>query len=252
MRFVVIAWWGAPLGALVGLPFGGTVTVLGAFAAGLLSRWRWRRWHDTIRDDPVIQRAFFRLLGFACKASGSIQPAHIQATRTLMDAWDLSLSDQESAIKAFNLGKRGIDAPSVQARLKRRCESRLMQWLMAGWVVQVSRSAYQSLSAEKVVGDLLKEFGLPRGVLRLKRNPQPTQAPPAPPVCPAKTPWQILEIPPTTRGPALKKAYRRAMGAVHPDKVAAAGGTDAQVQAAKIKAQQIQEAWAKIKHLAGR
>ena len=251
MVVVVIAWWGAPIGALALLPFGLWASLIGAVMAGLLSRWRWMRWHDKLRDDRVIQRAFFRLLGCACKASGAVQPEHIQATRGLMQAWDLSLSDQDSAVKAFNVGKSGIDYRSVLARLAARCDSRMLRWMLAVWIAWVTRAAYQSLQAEALVGEILKGLGLPAGALRLKRNPPPRPQPVSVQPQPL-SPWTVLGVAPGTRGPVLKKAYRKAMGSVHPDKVAAAGGDDSQIEAAKIKAQAIQDAWAKVKHHAGR
>ena len=244
-------YWGAPIGALIFLPWGGWAALLGALLGGGASAWRLRSWQFRLREDPVMQRAFFRLLGHTCKLSGAVSPEHIQGARQLMARWDLSLSHQEAAIRAFNLGKSGIDAASVIARLKRRAESRGFCAYLAIQLIVVARSAYQSLAAEKALGQILRQLGVPSGTLRLKRNPAPQSRPPtARPV--QSSPWDVVGVAPGTQGAELKKAYRRAMGRVHPDKVAAAGGTSAQVEAAKIQSQAIQDAWSKIKHYASR
>lgn len=243
----MIRYWGAPIGVMLCLPFGILPAMAGAVAGAALSSWRWTLWHRRLRDDPVMQKAFFRLLGYACKLSGTIDPRHIAATQSFMQRCDLSVAHQEAAIRAFNVGKSGIDARSVCARLKRRVESRnTMAWLGVQLVL-ISRSAYQSTNAEKRIGELLSDFGLPAGLIRLKKNPAPEIRPPARKVS-EPTPWELIGVKPGTRGAELKKAYRRSMGQVHPDKIAASGGSEAQIQAAKIKSQKIQDAWARIKH----
>jgi len=247
----VYKFWGAGIGVLAGLPFGFWAALLGGVAGAIVSAVSWQRWESRLRDDPVMQKAFFRLLGHACKLSGAIHPAHISATRDLMSQWDLSMAHQEAAIRAFNLGKAGIDAASVTARLKRRVESRAMLCWLAVGLIRVSRSAYQTSDAERALGGVLQQMGVPAGVLRLKRNPAPQASAPVVSTQ-APSPWALLGVAPGTRGTELKKAYRRAIGQTHPDKIAASGGTPAQVEAAKQKSQQIQDAWARIKHHASR
>ena len=60
--------------ALICLPLGGWVTLLGLPVGAGLARWRIEAWQHQYIEDPVLQRAFFRVLGHGCKLSGPVQP----------------------------------------------------------------------------------------------------------------------------------------------------------------------------------
>ena len=241
---------GALIMALICLPFGGWAMLLGLPVGAGLARWRIEAWQHLFIEDPVLQRAFFRLLGHGCKLSGSVQPEHIQAVQAWMRTIDLSLSEQQSAISAFNMGKQGVDAPIVAARLRQRVRAWDFRLWLGLSLVRVVKSAYQTTSAERHLANLLELMGLPSLLAASVKNPPPKMSQQAAPTKFAQTPWTLLGVTPSARGPELKTAYRRAMAAVHPDKIAAQGGSQDEIEIAKQKSQAIQEAWAKVKHLA--
>lgn len=236
--------------ALLCLPLGGWATLLALPVGAGLARWRIEAWQQRFIEDPVLQRAFFRLLGHGCKLSGSVQPEQIQAVQAWMRRIDLSLSEQQAAINAFNMGKQGVDAPIVAARLRQRVSAWDFRFWLGLSLVRVVKSAYQTTSAERQLANLLELMELPSALATLFKNPAPKASRQAGPTKVVQTPWTLLGVTPSARGPELKTAYRRAMAAVHPDKIAAQGGSQDDIEIAKQKSQAIQEAWAKVKHLA--
>ena len=133
---------------LLGLPVG----------AGL-ARWRIEAWQHQFIEDPVLQRAFFRLLGHGRKLSGSVQPEQIQAVQAWMRTIDLSLSEQQSAISAFNMGKQGVDAPIVAARLRQRVRAWDFRLWLGLSLVRVVKSAYQTTFSRASFGQFTRVNG---------------------------------------------------------------------------------------------
>ncbi len=244
---------GAALGAGIGIWGGVFPAAVFAVTGAIAGRWLVRRIQASVRDDLSQQRLLFRLAGHHCKLNGVVSERHLAATRALIAKLDLSLAGQREAVSAFNQGKAGLEADLVAARLRRSASNRIYSATLAWWLVQLVRSDAQSLTAEARLQRTISALGLPGWAVRLQRTPEPIApvARPAP-VAQPPSPWVVLGVPPGTQGPALKKAYRRAISAHHPDKVAAAGGSAEAVAAAKHQSQQIQAAWDKIKRHASR
>lgn len=232
-------------------PFGLIATALGCLAGGFAAHGFHARLKHNLGRDALLQRGLFRIAGFIAKRSGRILPEHIAAAQKLIKHLDLSVRDQKNAVASFNEGKAITEVDSAAYRLKARAPMFLRAYV-AWQLIRMTRVAPQSLAAESALRNVVEILGLPKGTVGLVRTPAWVVPDVQPRENAAETPYDILGVAAGTQGPALKQAYRQAMSRHHPDKIAAAGGSEAEIHAAKEESQKIQQAWQLLKKRAAR
>lgn len=249
------------LGTVAGVGIGfATASIPGALLGALLGQVLDRRlklasWRDlrnrVIR--PVDRHeTLFIMLGRIAKRDGVVRDAHIRQARAEMSRLGLDASGQRKAIDAFSQGKR--EDIKLHAPLKRLQESpeHATQMLSACW-----RMAHADGRATTATRELIllwgKWLGVPvESVLRL--DPFRSATPGAPAMgeqARYAEAMRLLGVTRETPADAVKKAYRRALSAHHPDKLAGQGASAERLREATDKTRSLQQAYQLIRQVRG-
>lgn len=260
------AWAGKAAGALLGFMFGGPFgLVVGAITGHLFDRVVEKAKgapRGNLQQEHIS--ALFRIMGHLAKADGRVSEDEIAAAATVMDGLKLTGDRRQMAIRLFNEGKLNNYRllPEVH-----KLESSLPEAQQEGFIELLLQVAYADgrlNSDEKaVVKTVSAAFGIAPlrfiwlcNRVKSQRGWQGREDTKAAPEMGAMTSKMSVEVrrayvklglTADVSDDELKRAFRRLMSEYHPDKMSASGASDAEVNRAKEKAQDVQMAYSTIK-----
>ncbi|MEY4768963.1 MAG: DnaJ-like protein djlA [Pseudomonadota bacterium] len=219
------------------------------------------------RNKQQLQNAFFNttfsMMGYVAKIDGVISTAEIDFTTRVMDEMRLSDIQRKQAIQLFDQGKQ-TDFPWRQTLITfiRECDSR--KSLLFMFIEIQLQLAYSdgdlNTEEEPLLAEIARQIGLSNfEYQRIKlqfharqqyeqqkqqwqQTYQHYQA-----LSNVEAAYQLLGVKASDSDQEIKNAYRRLMSQNHPDKLAAQGLSEIQMNQAKEKTQQIRKAYETIK-----
>ncbi|MBK8970140.1 MAG: co-chaperone DjlA [Hahellaceae bacterium] len=265
-----MSWWGKLIGGtfgyLVGGPLGALVGVaLGHNLDASSRRHASAQGTESEGGQERVQMAFFTatfaVMGAVAKADGQVTRDEIQLAEQVMRQMQLPPDMRQAAIRLFNEGKQTrFPLKGVIDQLRRECHRRtnLLRMFLE---IQV-QAAYVDGQIHPAESALLLEIthwlGFQEQTLRqievLIRSGQrtgqthghQTQNPRNEGLTRDEA-YAILGVSPSSSQDEVKKAYRRLMSQHHPDKLVAKGLPEEMMKLATEKAQQIREAYERVK-----
>jgi DnaJ like chaperone protein len=259
-------WAGKAVGATLGFMFGGPFgLVIGAITGHLFDRVAAKA-KAAPRGDLQQEHisALFRIMGHLAKADGRVSEDEISAAGKVMNGLNLIGERRQMAVRLFSEGKLNSYrlVPEVQ-----RLERSLPESQQEGFVELLLQVAYADGGLNKdekaVIKTLTSAFGIAPlrfiwlcNRVKSERGWQGRERKSSGPEMGATTSkmstevrraYVTLGLTTDVTDDILKRTFRRLMSEYHPDKLSASGASDAQVNRAKEKAQEVQMAYSIIK-----
>ncbi|MEM8982520.1 MAG: co-chaperone DjlA [Pseudomonadota bacterium] len=238
-------WWLALLGVVLGHQF---------------DRGFARQRGTTLRIDAATRDLLFTLLGAIAKADGRVQQREIDVASRLMQRLAFNAADTEAAIVAFRHGKQpGLDlAMAVGTYCEReRPDDDTRRGLLRVIVAAVLEGSTMSKPVRAQLWIIAQAFGVGRvelvqleALLRAEqgigeaREQRDVDAE-------LQAAYGRLELDDSATDREIKKAYRRLMNRHHPDKLAGAGASETEIEAAEQRSREIIRAYEKIRQRRG-
>lgn len=236
---------GALLGALLGQVLDRRLK-LNSWSA---LRGRFRTATATVAMDD--EELLFTLFGRLAKSDGRVLDAHIQLAREEMQRLALDDTSRRRAMDAFGRGKQGAhDLQEPLQQLRQRPE-RAEVLLRACW-----RMAWADGRVSAAEQQLIRQWARwlgwsPEGLRAMADEYRPTQQQqqraPAAPAGDYQAALRLLGVQSGSEPAAIKQAYRRLLSQHHPDKLAGAGATPAQIRAATDRTGELHQAYELIR-----
>lgn len=243
-------------GAVAGMPgilgggMGGWLAGIGARHRALAPAWWWGLGIE--RGRRRLLAAVFALSGRLAKADGRVSEHEIDAARAIMDELGMDRRSRRRAMAAFRAGRdcarpalwllpalgRG---PAVAER-RRRCLALLVR-------VAVADGAPAAGQQRLLVHIAVRLGQGPEAVRALLREARP--APVALPGEDLAAAYARLGLAATASDAEVTRAYRRALGCEHPDRVQGAGGSPDSVRAAAARVAELRAAYERIRRARG-
>ncbi|NKN33866.1 co-chaperone DjlA [Marichromatium bheemlicum] len=267
-------WFGTAVAGGLGLVFGGP---LGALFGAALGRGVERSWANkggdrlTLEQRSRIQQRFFeagfRVMGHVAKADGRVSEAEIAYAESVMTRMGLGAPQRQQAIGLFSAGK----APefALAAEIGALHEVAAGQGPLLHLLLEVALSmAYvdgppsraQRAALEAIRRGLEVSNGAYRRIellVSLQRRVRDAGGASAGPGAaprrelPLSRAYAVLGVRARASDAEVKRAYRRLMSQHHPDKLVSQGVSEAQIQAASQKTQEIRRAYETITRARG-
>ncbi len=243
--------FGAVIGAFVAGPFGALIGGgLGFLLTGSSSAARER---EQARNQTLVwMEQFFRCLGKLAKSDGRVSEDEVAFVKSLLKEWKLPQEIRQQMIACFNEGRDSAQSfETLAAELKGSIPrapgaNQLRHGLTTLFCVLVAvdrvadpnevemlKKAGKILGSEEVVNEFFARTGGSSGSSRE--------------VVVLDECYKVLEISPDATDDEVKKAYRKKAVKLHPDKVQGAGLSDDQIQAAKVRFQELTNAYDTIR-----
>lgn len=251
---------GGALGLAVGGPIG---AILGASVAYKLSQ------HDTLgltgnsRENMAFFVASFAVMGHIAKLDGRVRTEAINYAKALMNELNLDVHERNTAIHLFRQGKKAnFQLEPVLIQLHRECRNRLD--LLRRFIgIQLQTAVLDGVLSQKkeaVLWQMCSHLGVSRFYYERVKiqlqaaqyfQQQKAQMQHPSRVSNLADAYQVLGVTPVASSQEIKQAYRRLMSQHHPDKLAAKGLSDVEMNRAKEKTQQISKAYEMIQKQRG-
>ncbi len=211
------------------------------------------------------QKAFFEttflVMGHLAKAEGRVSEAEIAAARRAMAEMRLRPEEVRRAIELFRLGKRRDYPLMQQVEVLRGICRGSPELLMAFIEIQLDFVLFKGsiLPREREllwqIGDRLGigrvDMARLEAVLRARRTFGQRRTSMGGPDDALERAYRALGVSATASDEQIKTAYRRLMNQHHPDKQAAHGLPEAQLEAAKERTREIRAAYDTIRERRG-
>lgn len=190
-------------------------------------------------DDELL----FMLLGRLAKSGGRVLQLHIQQARQEMQRLGLNEAARRRAMEAFNRGKLAGDdfARPLQGLRGRPERADLVLrgcWRMAWADGRVSEREYELIQQwGRCLGWALEELNA------LADEYEPARRKAEVPSADYQAALRLLGVRRDSEAAAIKRAYRKLLSQHHPDKLAGAGATPAQIRAATERTGALHQAY---------
>lgn len=252
-------WWGKIVGALLGLATGRPLLVLLGILLGHQFDRGFARYRSSTQPEAFADVAF-AVMGHLAKTDGRVSEVEIRAARSAMHTLGLSDTAIERAKAAFARGKTsGYALDDDLDRIAELCKrdpnlARLFLRLQLGCaladerITPAERAVLWRVSAALGIGRV--EFAQLEAVARAQRGFQRSPRGQAE-HRQLHSAYRTLGVQANATDKDIKRAYRRLMNRHHPDKLAAARPTPAEVAEAAEKTRNIRAAYEALKQRRG-
>lgn len=277
--FLFTPWWGKSIGLLLGYltagPAGAVFGVLigNLFDIGLYNVLHTPQWHYYRQAPSEVRNIYmptlFKVMGHIAKIDGRVTKQDIEIARRIMREIRLFGTEKQRAMHYYNEGKSSHFKLENQLRLiKQLCyQNPDLLLLFAETQYRAARTKQPISDARK---DALNMIFITLGFKpafperfnkanyyqqnqqqysqhnqqrqqnsSYRHSPNRSYTPP--------NDYAILGIQKGERAAVVKKAYRKIMSQIHPDKLIARGASQLEIDAATERAQQVQKAYERIK-----
>lgn len=241
-----------PLFALLGLVLGHQ------FDRGFSARTQSFRDQDdavgTLSDGYM--RALFQMMGHLAKIDGRVSEDEIRAARSVMHRLGFGPAQVQRAIASFNTGKRPDFSVLNTVRELRRVDARradarvvfvrllLEVSLSKGRLPQQERTAIWAICRELDIGRV--ELAQLEAMIRAQKGFRRSPAGDAD-TARVRAAYQVLGVGQSASNDEIKKAYRRLMNQIHPDKVAPTNPDAAVLAEAERRTREVRSAYELLK-----
>ena len=256
-----MAWWGKIIGGSLGFMVGGPLGALlgivigGRFDSGMSTHEKLGTapggWTSQEKTQTVFFTTTFSVLGYLSKLDGYVSPQEIQFAEFVMSHMQLTKDQRTTAIGLFNAGK-GIDfelEPVLQQfsqecgrrkNLKRMfLEIQIQGALADGQVDSQEHAALRNIAS--LIGFSEREFSEMVNAAQSGHRAASGKTKP-----PLTEDYDTLGISKDADDAEIKRAYRRKMNQLHPDKLVSKGLPDEMIEMATEKTKQIRAAYDRI------
>lgn len=261
-----MTYWGKVIGTVAGLATGRPLVALAGLILGHQFDRGFANTFSKIGADPADGRleklspefvtVLFQVIGHVAKADGRVSEDEIRAARSLMHRLGLGPAQARRAIAWFEEGKHAaFPVKERVAKLKadgaRKPEART---LFVRLLIEIAlANATLDHRQRAVLWEVCKEFGIGRvelaqmeAIARAQRGFRGSEAGNAD----AKrvdAAYRTLGVDKTSSNDDIKKAYRRLMNRIHPDKIAAENPDDAVIAEAERRTREVRGAYEMLK-----
>tara|TARA_B110000879_G_C11152256_1_gene505207 strand:- start:189 stop:1040 length:852 start_codon:yes stop_codon:yes gene_type:complete len=277
--FLFTPWWGKVIGLILGyLTAGSAGAVFGIiigniFDIGLNNILQTPQWHHYRRASPNIKAYFlpmlFQVMGHIAKVDGQINASDIKIARKIMRELRLFKADKQQAMKYYNQGKsEHFPFENNLRKVKQLCyyNPNLLalfsetQYRVA-CITPISNGKKDKINVVyNLLGyhDIFPERASQKAYAKAnhatdksyqtqhksyKKTRQRYQK--------KQTDYEILGIQNGERADVVKKAYRKLISKIHPDKLIARNASDEEIDNATEQSQNLRAAYERIKKSRG-
>ena len=261
-----MAYWGKVVGAVAGLATGRPLMALVGLILGHQFDRGFANTFSKIAGNPTDGRleklsaeyvaVLFQVIGHLAKADGRVSEDEIRAARSLMHRLGLGPAEARRAIGWFEEGKRA-DFPVAERLEKLKADGARKPEARALFVRLLMEIGLANATLDHrqraVLWDVCKVFDIGRvelaqmeAMLRAQRGFRASDAGTAD----AKrvdAAYKTLGVDRTSSNDDIKKAYRRLMNRIHPDKIAADNPDDAEIAEAERRTREVRGAYEMLK-----
>lgn len=218
---------------------------------------------ETSKMQTAFFAAVFSVMGHVAKTDGRVRPQAIAFAEQLMSDLNLNAELRDTAIHLFQQGKKfdfQLDHVLAQFYQECRLNPNLIQRFLSIQLQTAVADGELSHKEDELLWHIankltVSRFQYERMKLQLLTQQyfyqQKTNAPRARQTSSLSEAYKALGLTPDATKAEVKKAYRRLMNQHHPDKLVAKGLSEAAMNRAKEKTQQISKAYETIQKSGG-
>lgn len=251
-----MAWWGKAIGGVLGsMAFGPIGIILGIAIGNMFDKRRASvgsgGWNVQERMQTVFFTATFSVLGYIAKVDGHVSPQEVQFAEEVMRNMRLDADMREVAIQLFRQGKQPeFELGPILEQFNKECGNRknlkrmyinilLSGALCDGTIDDVEKEAIREVAdrigiSSREYAELYNEI---LGGSRQARASKPSLA----------EDYKTLGLSEGADDDEIKRAYRRKMNRLHPDKLVSQGLPDEMIEMATEKTKQVRAAYERIR-----
>ncbi len=261
--YLFTPWWGKIFCAIFGaLLFGSAGVVFGLvvgnfFDKGLFNNLYSPQWHPYRQESPEIKNLYiavlFKVMGNVAKADGQISKADISTARVIMKEMRLYGFRKRKAMQYYNQGKRPdfkLEAALSLTNNLCRHNPGLLK-LFAHVVYRTAHTEGISIGKQQRLNIIFTRLGFKPIYGKQQHHHHSRQSnkqyPYSRPEIEEVDDYALLGISPLSKRAEVKRAYRKKISKIHPDKLIAQGASKEEIQAATILTQQLQAAYQRVK-----
>ena len=254
-----MAWWGRVIGGSIGLAGFGPLGAMLGFYIGSKFDQRLssvgsaadgpQGWTSQERIQTAFFTATFSVLGYVSKLDGHVSPQEIQYADFIMKNMSLSADQRRVAVGLFNAGK-GADFQldpvlkqfSKECRNQKNIKRLFVQMQLGGAISDGKIDAYENESIRYIadfLGFSVQEYEQMYNSVASSGKKAPSLS----------EDFKILGLSEDADDADIKRAYRRKMSQMHPDKLVSKGLPDEMIEVATEKTKQIRAAYDRIREV---
>ena len=251
-----MAWWGKVVGGVLGsVAMGPIGTVLGVAIGHQFDKRRKSLHDDHWEPQERMQTAFFTavfsVLGYLAKVDGYVDPTEIRFAKHVMEGMQLDQEMREVAINLFRHGKEpDFELEPVLRQFKAECRGKknlkrifidilLSAAACDGNIDSTEYAAVRNIAATIGLSesDFTEIYNSVSGGAQTGGDTRPALS----------DDYKLLGLSEDADAAEIKRAYRRKMNRLHPDKLVAQGLPDEMIEMATEKTKQIRAAYDRIR-----
>lgn len=260
--YMFTPWWGKILGILFGAllagPAGGVFGLLigNIFDRGLFNHLYSPQWYTYRQEPPEVKNLFFsalfKVIGHIAKSDGRVSEADIETARQIMREMRLFGYKKRQAMMYYNEGKQSyFKLERTLNLINSLC--RHNPGLLKLFVETIYRAAQTdgiTPNKQRRINIIFSRLGFKpiydhhRGRQYQQSNSQSSKGSRVESI----DDYSLLGVSPLAKKAEVKRAYRKKISKIHPDKLIARGASKAEIQAATLQTQQLQAAYERIKN----